>query len=168
MRNLLPEKYGKLQLLLAHIWLNSIAFFCLFIYGWLRWRGIFPPPSPWNVCMEIRACAPWNAIFKSWNWWHQSQYYCFEINGGFYHSRKSHRAYEQWRIQFEDVSECIGGKSYKLRNLMHTTNYGSKILFCPYVTRWMQGSRSVLQVQGWGRHNCCVRCNGLKNPHDLC
>ena len=57
--------------------------------------------------MDKRACAPWNDIFKSWKWWHQSNYSCFKINRGFYHSRQSHRVYHQWRIQSVNVSGYI-------------------------------------------------------------
>ena len=169
-QKLIPKKYVRLKLLSEHSWLNSIAFFCLLIYGWLGWRITPPPPppSPHNVCMEIQACAPWNAIFKSWNLWHQYKYSRFEINGGFCHSRKIHRVYNKWRIKFEDVSGCIGGKSYKHRNLPHTTNYVSSRLFRPCVTRCVQVSRFGLQVQGWRGHNFCVRCNGLKNSCKLC
>ena len=130
--------------------------------------GFFSPPSPWNVCMEIWACVPWNFIFKSLDWWHQFQYYRFEVNGGFYHSIKSHFVYERWRIKFEYVSGCIWGKSYKHRILPHTTNYVSTILIRPCVTRCMQGSCFGLQVRGWIGNNPCVRWNVTKNSRDLC
>ena len=61
------KKYGKLQLLPAHSSLNSIALVCLLIYGWLGLRRNFYPPIPWNMCIEIQACAPWNSIFKNCN-----------------------------------------------------------------------------------------------------
>ena len=126
-RSWLNKKWGELQLLSAHSWLNSIVFVFLLIYGWLVRRSYFFPPISWNVCMEIWACSPWNAIFKIWNWWNQYQYYYFEINGGFFYSRQSHRVCKRWNIQSEDMSGCIGVKTCKRRNLPHTRKKIEKI-----------------------------------------
>ena len=60
------------------------------------------------------------------------------------------------------MSGCIGGKNYKHRNLLHTTNYVLTRLFCPYITRCMLG-KLFMQVQGWREHNRCVHCNGPKS-----
>ena len=93
--------------------------------------------------------------------------FTFEINGRFYHSIKSHCVYKRRRIKFEDMSGYIVGKSYEHRNLPHTTNYLSKILFSPWVTRCTQGSRFRLQVRGLQGHIRHLRCNDPKKYHGL-
>ena len=118
---------------------------------------MFPPSRPWNMCTEIRACAPCNSIFKNCNWWNQYQYSCFEINGGFYHSRQIHGIYKRWMIQSEDVLGCIGGKIYKHHHLLHATNYFSERFF----THALQGvwKATVLDLKSEddeGKIDVCV------------